>query len=211
MPAMVETYSLRALASMTCYRWRARALGERRPTSTVSRSASSKGRTKKELACLPVLHMLLDLFGFSTSGARPCRTRLTVTLACCLLKWVSVGGALLGEGGATTSEPGHGSVWCLRRLRDLHVPLGGSRSSAVVPFLVCAFTRHRVRRPTLGEASGLVAEKGTTAMRWWRWLCWVLRLHRSAYVPSEELCADERRRKAGTVTLNRARPAGEPY
>jgi len=148
MPAMVETYSLRALASMTCYRWRARALGERRPTSTVSRSASSKGRTKKELACLPVLHMLLDLFGFSTSGARPCRTRLTVTLACCLLKWVSVGGALLGEGGATTSEPGHGSVWCLRRLRDLHVPLGGSRSSAVVPFgcvrsraIVCAVQR----------------------------------------------------------------------
>lgn len=33
-------------------------------------------------------------------------------------------------------------------------------------------------------------------MRWWRWLRWVLGWRRPIYGPSEELRADERRRKA---------------
>jgi hypothetical protein len=33
-------------------------------------------------------------------------------------------------------------------------------------------------------------------MRWWRWLCWMLGVRRSVYVYSEEMRADERRRKA---------------
>jgi hypothetical protein len=32
-------------------------------------------------------------------------------------------------------------------------------------------------------------------MRWWRWLCRMLGVRRSVYVYSEELRADERRRK----------------
>lgn len=42
-------------------------------------------------------------------------------------------------------------------------------------------------------------------MRWWRWLRWVLGLRRSVYGPSEELRADERRRKAAKRSTSRRR------
>ncbi len=45
-------------------------------------------------------------------------------------------------------------------------------------------------------ATALDRAKGAIVLYWWRWLCRVLGFSRPVYALSEELRADERRRKA---------------
>jgi hypothetical protein len=49
---------------------------------------------------------------------------------------------------------------------------------------------------SLPPAAASDGAKGAIAMHWWRWLCRVLGFSRPVYALSEELRADERRRKA---------------